>query len=443
MQMTIPSFIRKAITDVVGIATSKEKLKRLWRTPLYSNAIYLMIARVGTPLLGFAFWVIVARLYSPEDVGLASATIAAMMLLTAFSHLGLGYGLIRFLPHSGKSANSMINTCFTICTLTSIAVALTFIAGLSFWAPALLFLRQNPVHLIAFVIFVIASTLSILTDQIFMAQRRANLTLARSLIFGLLRLPMLILLAGFFHSFGIFASWGISLGIALLLSILVLLPRARPGYQPILAVTREAVDELLHFSLANYIGILLWSAPLLVLPIMVVNLLGPELNAYFYIAFAIGGVLFSIPFAGSTSLFVEGSYTEERLDINLWRSLRMVFVILVPAVILVLAFADKLLLVFGTLYAENASTLLRILAVSALPLAINIIYLGLKMVEKKLRVIVVMTAFVAVVSLGLSFLLLPRIGINGAGVAWIISHGILASVIVISFLKRRQSLFIC
>ena len=127
------SFVRKTVTDAVGIATSKEGLKRLWHIPLYSNALYLMIARVGAPLLGFAFWIRVARFYSPQDVGLASASIAAMMLLAAFSHLGLGVGLIRFLPHSGKSANSMINTCFTIGTLTSIVVTFIFMAGLGSW----------------------------------------------------------------------------------------------------------------------------------------------------------------------------------------------------------------------------------------------------------------------------------------------------------------------
>ncbi len=107
---------------------------------------------------------------------------------------------------------------------------------------------------------------------------------------------------------------------------------------------------------------------------------------------------------------------------------------------MILAFADKLLLLFGSPYAENATTLLRILAVSALPLTINTVYLGIKMVEKKLRVIVALTAFVAVITLGLSFLLLPRIGINGPGIAWLISQGVIASVIMTSFLRRRQIL---
>jgi O-antigen/teichoic acid export membrane protein len=187
---------------------------------------------------------------------------------------------------------------------------------------------------------------------------------------------------------------------------------------------------MLHFSFGNYLSVLFWTAPGLVLPIMVVNLLGAQLNAYFFIAWAVGGVLSVIPSAASISLFAEGSYEEERLGINIWRSLKMILLLLVPAVVLVLAFADKLLLLFGIAYAENATTLVRILAISSLPLAINIVYLAIKRVEKKLKVIVSLTAFLAVVTLGLAYLLLPQMGINGAGIAWLISQAVIALVIM-------------
>ena len=79
------------------IATSKERLRQLFHIPLYSNAIYLIIANAATALLGFFFWIAVTRFYTPEDVGLASATIAAMWLVVSLSRLGLEMGLVRFL----------------------------------------------------------------------------------------------------------------------------------------------------------------------------------------------------------------------------------------------------------------------------------------------------------------------------------------------------------
>jgi O-antigen/teichoic acid export membrane protein len=355
------------------------------------------------------------------------------------ANFGLGHGLIRFLPHSGKNAGSLINSCFSLVSLTSLVLALIFLVGINLWSPALLFIKQNPIYLTAFLLFVLASTLLTLTGETFIAERRAGFVLAGGLIFNLLRLPLVILLAAFFHSFSIFASVGIALGVALLISIFFFLPRAQPGYRPFFAVNKKVVNEMLHFSFANYLAILFWTAPGLVLPIMVVNLLGAELNAYFYIAWAIGGLLSVIPGAASTSLFAEGSYEAERLGINIWRSLRMILLLLFPAVMLILAFADKLLLPFGTAYAENAAILVRILAVASLPLAINIVYLAIKRVEKKLKIIVSLTAFIAIATLGLTYLLLPHMGINGAGLAWLISQSVIALVIMASSLKRRQA----
>jgi O-antigen/teichoic acid export membrane protein len=435
------SWLIRLIVEVVTTATSKERLKQLWDIPLYSNASYLLASFVTSALLGFAFWIVVARFYSPEDVGLASAVITAVGLVASFSHLGLGMGLIKFLSHSSKNANSMINTVFTIGTLTSIAATLIFIAGLSFWSPALLFIRENPVYLAAFVIFTIVATLLTLTGQTFIAERRAGFALAQGLTHNLLKLALVILLAAFFHSFGIFASWGISLCVVLLLCFFLFLPRVHPGYHIIFTVNKEAVNDMLHFSFANYIGGLFWSGPSLILPIMVVNLLGAEPNAYFYIAWTVASVFTTIPSAISASLFAEGSYDEGKLGLNIRRTLKMVFLVLIPLVVLILVVADKVLLAFGGYYSANATTLLRILAISALPLAINVVYLDVKRVQGKLKVIVGLTASVVAVTIGLTYLLLPRMGINGAGIAWLVSQGIITLVIIASSLKKRRLLW--
>ncbi|MCL0079864.1 polysaccharide biosynthesis C-terminal domain-containing protein [Dehalococcoidia bacterium] len=436
------SHLYRLLTEVVTTVTSRDRLKQLFHIPLYSNAIYLIAASAVNALFGFAFWLIVARFYSPTDIGLASAAISAASLLAMLANLGLGYGLIRFLPHSGKNASSIINSCFSLGSLTSVVLALIFLGGINLWSPALLFIKQNPVYLTAFLLFTLVSTLSILTAETFVAERRAGFVLAKGIIFNLLRLPLVILLAAFFYSFGIFASLTIALGVALLIGISFFLPQAQPGYRPFFAVNRKVVNEMLLFSFANYLSVLFWTAPGLVLPIMVVNLLGAEFNAFFYIGWAIGGVLIMIPTAASASLFAEGSYEQERLGINIWRSLKMILLLLVPLVVLVLTFADKLLLLFGIAYSENATTLVRILAISSLPLAVNIVYLAIKRVEKKLKVIVSLTALAAIVTLGLAYLLLPHMGINGAGIAWLVSQAVIALVIVASWLKKRKATII-
>ncbi len=431
------SIINDLIVDVISTATSVDRLKALSQTPLYSNALYLMLANIANALFGFVFWIVAARFYSSEDVGFASAAISAASLLAMLSSLGLGYGLIGFL-RSSRNPDSLINSSLTIVGLVSTAAALIFILGLDAWSPALIFIRDIPIYLVVFVLFIPVSAVSGLVDHTFVAGCQAGFVVARNLIFNILRLALSVLLAVFFHSFGIFGSWSGSLAVSLLVGIFWFLPRAQSGYHPRLTINRKAASDVLRFSFANHIGDIFWTAPALILPIMVVNLVGAGNNAFFYIAWAISGILTMIPGNVSISLFAEGSHGKARLEQNVLRSLKMVFLLLVPAVILVLALADKILLLFGGPYSQGATTLLRLLAVSALPVAINAVYFGMIRTEKKIKTIIGLSAFIGVVTIGLSFLLLPRIGITGAGIAWLVSHTGAASAIVIRWLTGRQ-----
>ncbi len=429
--------LRKLLADVVRIATSREEIRKLFRVPLYSSASYLVFANWLNSLLGFAFWIIVARFYSAEDVGLASAAMAAVGLLASLAHMGLGMGLIRFLAGSRKRG-LMLNTVFTIGLITSVLASFIFIAGLRLWSPALAFIREEPFYMAAFVLFTMAAVLSIHINQALVAQRRASLVLTKNLVFSLLKLILPLALVTVGHSLGIFASWGIATWAALLLALFTFLPRGEPGYHPTPVIRREIVRDMFSFSFANYLSELFWGLSGSILPIMVLSQLGAEPNAYFYIAWTTAGVLSLLPGSISTSLFAEGCYDEERLALNVRRSLKMAFVLLVPAIIITLVIADKLLLMFGSAYSESGSLLLRIMAVSTLPLTINLIYLGIKRVQKRLSLIIGIPVFVAAASVGLSYLLLPRWGIAAAGSGWLISQTAVALAVSAKWLKKGR-----
>jgi O-antigen/teichoic acid export membrane protein len=53
----------------------------------------------------------------------------------------------------------------------------------------------------------------------------------------------------------------------------------------------------------------------------------------------------------------------------------------------------------------------------------------MKRVEMRLKGVIALTAFVAIATLVLSYVLLPRMGIVGAGIAWLASQGIAALII--------------
>jgi len=416
------AFVKKILSHTLGLPTSREGIKSLFKVSLYRNAIYLMLNFTMYALTGFFFWIAAARLYPVEIVGLASSAISAIGLLSLLSTLGLDYGLIRFLPLAGEKAREMINSCLTIGSSVSIIAALIFLVGINVWSPALLPIRENLLFLFAFIIFALANTLQSFYTQCFIAARKSRFSMAQGWLVGFLRFIPLVMLASSFKSFGIFFSWGIAVSIAVLVSLAFYMPRAYHGYRPLPSIRKEVVSQMLRFSFANYVTNILWMIPQLVLPIMVVNLLGADQNAYFFIGWSIAGMVFMIPAATSLSLLAEASQDEQKLHQELKKSLKLILLLLVPAIILLLVLGNNILQLFGKVYSEKAPQLLWILAVSALPLSLNHVYFTIKRVEKKMKSVICLAGFTAVTTLGLSYVLMPVMGINGAGVSWLISQ---------------------
>jgi len=386
-------------------------------------------------LCGFFFWMVVARFYTEAEVGFSSAIISAISLIATISLVGLNTSLVRFLPQADKP-QELINSCYTLSALVSLVVAGIFIAGLGFWSPALAFVRQNAVFTAAFIIFALLWTLSSLVNSTFIARRRAGFVLSKNTIYSVLKIPLPILFVLFFRSFGIVASWGIAVAIALVISIFLFLPRVQKLYKPAPSLSLGLIKDMWRYSGGNYLTNLLASSPVFILPLMVVNLLGAEQNAYFYVAWAIASLLSAIPGAISQSLFAEGSHFEDKLRENVTKSLKFTFLLLVPAVIVLILVGKWLLLAFGQSYSLNALKLLWILSLSSLPLAINHLYTSILRVKSRLKELMAIWGFIALAVLLVSYLIMPASGIMGIGYAWLGAQ----AAVAIYVLARRPSI---
>jgi len=425
------SFIKETLTDAFRTLTSKEGLKSLYGIPLYRNAFYLMLNTAIMALCGFFFWMVVARYYTEAAVGYSSAIISAISLIAIISLVGLNTSLIRFLPQAAKP-RELINSCYTLSALVSLVVAAIFIAGLSLWSPALVFIKQNAVFTAAFIIFALLWTLSSLVGSTFIARRRAGFVLSKNTIYSVLKIPLPILFVLFFRTFGIVASWGIAIAIALAVSIFLFLPKVQDSYKPMPIVRLSLFKDMWRYSAGNYLANLLAASPAFILPLMVVNLLGAEQNAYFYIAWMIAGLLSAIPGAVASSLFAEGSHFEDKLKENVLKSLKFTFLLLVPAVIVLVLVGKWLLLAFGQSYSLNALHLLWILSLSSLPFAINHIYSGILRVKSRLKELMAIWGFIALSVLIVSYLIMPAAGIIGIGYAWLGAQAAVAIYILAS-----------
>ena len=175
-----------------------------------------MAREAATAVLGLVFWIVIARFYPPDEVGLAVALISAMGLLIVFSKLGLGFGLMRYLATAADKKGT-INTCLTISGLFSFLLAIIFVTGLGFWSPALVFVQKDLAVLLLFIILTPIYSILTLQGNAFVGMRSAKFSFTQATILSTLRIPLPIALVSF-GVLGIFYSWGISLCVALIIA---------------------------------------------------------------------------------------------------------------------------------------------------------------------------------------------------------------------------------
>jgi O-antigen/teichoic acid export membrane protein len=387
--------------------------------PLFRNAAYLWINTLVLSAFGFVFWTAAARLYPADAVGYGASAIAAMTLIAGFSHLGLGIGIIRFLPERRESGAALVNSAFAVTVATGLLVSTVFLLGLDIWSPGLRPVRDHPVFFATFVVGGGAFSLSYVLDQVFVATRRAHFVLVKNLALGALRVVLVVSLAVFFASFGIVAAHAVAAGVLVGVSLMALLPAAWEHYRPALEWKPSEFRSMLSFAGGNYIGALLLMAPGNLFTVMVLNTAGPEDAGYFYVAWTIGMTISALAVALSTSLFAEGSHDPTRIrDQAVKATIGGVVPAIVMALVLI-AGAELVLRAFGSDYASNGATLLRLLALASLPYLLLNVYVGIARVEKRIGAIVLIAGTMATVSLIAGYVLVESMGLKGIGLAWI------------------------
>jgi len=397
-----------------------------------------MIDSISSALLGFIFWFVAARLFSIDSVGLSSALISAVSLLAFIAGLGLDDGIIRYLP-SDPDKDKFINIIFTLTGIAGILCSIIFILGIPFWSPALMIIYKNPLYATTFLLLVAVSVYYVMLGAVFISYKRAGFQLIRSMILNLGKLLIIFIAASVFGMLGILFSWGIALILATIFGMLYFLPKLIHGYRPAWKLEKATNKEMIRYSLANYFSGGLWSLPQWILPLMMINILGATSNAKFFIGQSVGGIIIAIPGAISTSIYAEGSNQIESLRKNLERGIKLIALLLIPSVVVLLIFGGFILSLFGGAYATGSIFTLRLVALSAIPLSIILLYLTVAQVEKHLMQILWISSGIAFGIVAFGFVFLRVVGINGAALALLITYTVTALAVTPFLLKYLRA----
>jgi O-antigen/teichoic acid export membrane protein/Ser/Thr protein kinase RdoA (MazF antagonist) len=364
-------------------------------------------------VLGFAFWIFVAHLYSPAHIGAASALISLTLLVSNLSFLGLDAGFVRFLPGS-KRQSSDINAAFiAVASISMAAAALCLFLAAGNFSDGLAFFRDTWTGRFLFIFLMATVALNTLADSVFIANRKAHWHTVVYSVFGTVRLvtPLLLVAWG---ALGIFVSFTAAVVLSLILSIVFMAWSC--GYRLLSRPNWKFIRTTRRYTFHNYIAKLFAGLPSQLLPTLIIARLGGDQAAFFAMAWTMANLLHVIPSAITNSLMAESSHDIKQQAQHVQRASRLMAYILIPVVLLSVIVAPYLLQLFGPEYAHGGTGIFQLLAISTFFIAANGIGGSILNLKQRSGGIAIIHGVIAAVSLVLAVPLMHW-GLEGAGLA--------------------------
>jgi O-antigen/teichoic acid export membrane protein len=416
-------------------------LERAATDSLVRNSLYLMASTVSTAGLGYIYWIVAAHRFGKQEVGVSSAVITMCATISLLTYLGPSAMLVEQLPRSERSSEwtaVLYRVCVATAVVTGLATAIV--------TPAILVSRNYRVFyngsesIVIAVMLAGTTTLLNLLGAAFIASRRAGRLLVMQTLVSVAKLVLLFPLANAGAS-GLVETWLIATVLGVTVGIVWLVPQMKLGrqasYRPRRSTgiarstqpglrqrarhrrgsrrpDRDYLRRLVGQHLTSVGGTL---TPLL-LPTLVVMRLGDASNADFYITWMMGSIFFMVSPSVSTAIFAEGVREGSELRREVRKAWTMSALLIVPAILVTIVGGKIILRFFGASYAVAGYELLIVLAISAIPDAVSNIAVAVWRVTGRLGYSAMLNLGILVAALAGAWVLMPRLGINGAGIAW-------------------------
>ncbi len=398
------------------IRQSIHRLKALRQDRLLSSSLYLMLSMAAVSLAGFVFWIIVARMFDTETVGLATTLLSMSMFVSLFGLIGFDTIFARFFARA-DNRNELINTGLLVNAIITGLLSVAFCMIVPFISPSIAFVAESPLTIAAFAVFTIFTAWNTLTTAILVANHNSRPVLIINIVFSLAKLVLPFVIGGD-DPMVIFIIVGIAQVINVVLSMWVII--AKTGYRPSFKVSGNVLKQTYRYGFATYVASLLNLAPDSLLPLIVVNEIGPSAAAYFYIAFTIASLLYTIAFSTVQAIMAEATHDEENMMLHLKRGIKIVMAITIPAIFAIIIVAPFVLSAFGPGYRDGSYLLVCLLSVSGIAVSLYAAIGAYFKLTKNLFFLLVAPIVNAIGVIVLCWLLAKPYGLLGVGWGWLI-----------------------
>jgi O-antigen/teichoic acid export membrane protein len=351
------------------------------------NAGALIGTTAVTSSLGFVYWWLAARRFPPEAVGVASASVSAMVLLGGFCVLGLGTLLITELPRQPGQAGSLISTSVMVVGAIGGMAGLVFAVVAPLASGGFKELGVSLANITLFASGVSLTAIAVVLDQALVGLLRGKLQFGRNALFAFSKLAALFglsLLSASRAGISIYTTW--ALGIVISLAALIIYHLYKVGwpgsnYLPRWSLVRKLRGAALQHHMLN----MTLQAPILMLPVLVTALLSATMNAWFYVSWMIVSFVFLIPNTLTIVLHAMNSAQQATLahKARVTLGVGMATSLLANGVLQVVA--QQALGLFGASYAQQAVWTLRVLLLAAFPLTIKYHYIAICRIQDRIK----------------------------------------------------------
>jgi O-antigen/teichoic acid export membrane protein len=431
-------------------------MSRVWlgrrlrnQDPLIASAYSLVANSALTAGLGVAFWSVAARLYDPVELGRDAALIAVMLELSTICQLNMVNAVTRFLPSLKRGTASALLWAYAVSAVAALVGGVLFLLLAPRVSPEFDFLVDDWRLGALYVVGLVSWGWFALQDAALTAVRRAPWVPVENSLFGILKLGALPAFLALGATDGVFLAWTLPVLLLIPPVNLFLFRRAipehlrkhRPAGSAVLA--RLGRRGVVRFMAQDWGATALSLAPTALLPVLIVALLGPRANAYFFIPYMIV-IAFNMLFvAAGTSLVVEGAMAEDRIRAMAERIARRFALIVIPGTTVMIAAAPLILLPFGQDYVQESSSVLRLLACGSVFYAAIALYVAIARVHGRSLGILLVEAVKLPLLLGGAVVLSGPLGIEGVALAWLGSIALVACAVapwLVGFFRGRAPL---
>jgi O-antigen/teichoic acid export membrane protein len=404
---------------------------------LLANSIALLATSHITSVLGYLFWIACARSTSASTIGMASTVISAMTLVAIVAATGFEPFLTRVLP--GADCEERSGLCGTALVFTAVVSGVAGVVG-TLLLPRRVHAAVGTGWLVGLLgAGAVGTALLLVINATLLGVRRAELSLLGSAVGSLARLVTVAALLGLgmvatsgdaTAAHTIIAVWVASLMVSFGLSARLLV-RATPGFR--FRCSWIWLSRLRRGVAWDHVAMLATRLPGLMLPILASALFPPAQVGYAAMALMISMAFFAVSASVSNSLLANCADRPERLRAQTRRGVRLIVALLLAPVVITCLLASKVLGLFGADYADH-STLLVLLLMATLPDALISMAVAILRVQRRLVAVASVTVTAAAITIGgalLLWLLMPDLGITGAGWAALASAVIVATTLAV------------